>query len=163
MENADKQFFLQFLFMIISVPVLLVGFLIYSSISSAIKFKNYNTDGLLILINNYRKENNLPEIKINQKLCEFANIRAKEISTDFSHRDFLSKGRPIYSLYCPDCVQMGENLTRSFLDNQSLFNSWLNSKTHKENLDSPYNIGCLGVYKDFKNNLIYVAHIFGQH
>jgi len=127
------------------------------------RIDSYSTDGLLLLINNYRTEKSLPEIKINQKLCDFTEIRAKEIQSNFSHAGFQSRFNTnmLYNSYCPNCLHMGENLAEDYSENQVLFNAWLASKAHKENLDRPFNIGCLGMYKE--GNHIYVALELGQY
>ena len=106
---------------------------------------SFKKDALWGLIAKYREKNKLPEIKIDSRLCQFAKIRAKEISTDWSHNGFYN--RHVF-YWCEDCYQMGENLSRGFTNESQIFQAWLNSKTHKENLDNNFNVGCIRTYKE---------------
>ncbi len=118
---------------------------------------SYSNEGLWSLINNYRKENGKAVLKVDSGLCEYANLRAREIVTDWSHDGFFQVR---HQQYCSSCSYIGENLAREFSTPQEIFNGWLGSPGHKENLDRPFNIGCLGFYYNGYN--VYVVLELGQ-
>lgn len=106
---------------------------------------SFSTETLWQLINNYRQSQNLPVLKIDEGLCQLANLRAKEISNDWSHNGFYRLELRSNS-YCPTCTNMGENLVKELSTPKLTMQGWLNSFSHKQILDYPYNIGCLGFY-----------------
>lgn len=88
------------------------------------------------IINNYRKSNNLTSLKLSDKLCEIAEIRAKEASIKWSHT--RPNGLGIDSLLNDSDINwtiIGENLAKC--ENaapQEIIDAWMNSKIHRENL-----------------------------
>ncbi len=104
----------------------------------------FKKDLLWGLIAKHRKNKKLPQLQIDNRLCRFANKRAKEISSNFSHDGFHT--RHLFE-WCPECFEMGENLSRGFKNENQIFQAWLNSKTHREILEGKYNIGCIGTNK----------------
>lgn len=94
------------------------------------------------LVQEYRSKQGLPAMTIDPLLCKYASIRAEEIKTDWSHNGFLNKVSPqIYkeSKY----RKLGENLAKDFNSDQDMFQGWLNSPLHRENIDYPYTKTCL--------------------
>lgn len=94
------------------------------------------------LVQEYRFKQGLPTMTIDPLLCKYASIRAEEIKTDWSHNGFLNKVSPqIYreSKY----RKLGENLAKDFNSDRDMFQGWLNSPLHRENIDYPYTKTCL--------------------
>ena len=82
------------------------------------------------LINSYRQENGLDVLVWDDKLYEYAKIRASEASIKWSHTrpDGTSwKGMD------PDIFQ-GENLAKGYDTAQDAVNAWIASQGHKENI-----------------------------
>lgn len=119
----------------------------------------FDSQRLWTLINDYRKNKNLPEIKQDQTLCAFADKRAKQIADDWSHEGF-NEVSPTSKDVCPECKVVGENLARDYFTPEEILQAWLESPTHKANLTYSFNIGCLGLF--IKQTQIFIAFEFGQ-
>lgn len=107
------------------------------------EFASYHYSTVHQLINDYRKQRGLAELKEDAKMCELAQERAFEVSLNWSHDGYISRRPILFSVYCPGCLRTGENLARSFLSPEEVVKAWINSPTHKANLDGDYNIGCV--------------------
>lgn len=93
------------------------------------------------LIQNWRLENNRKAYIKDQRLCKIAETRIEEIKKDdFSHDQFLKK----YADY-PSTIS--ENIARKMNIETGTLDTWLESPTHKENLDKNYLYSCV-VTKD---------------
>jgi uncharacterized protein YkwD len=82
------------------------------------------------IINNCRKENGLEELVWDDKLYEYAKVRAKEASIKWSHT------RPdgtSWKTMNPKVFQ-GENLAKGYDSAQDAVNAWMGSQGHKENI-----------------------------
>jgi len=104
---------------------------------------------LMEIINDYRIEQGLEFLEIDQYVCDIASQRSAEIVNDWSHNGFYILDHP--SQYS----SRGENLARDFQTDLEIFNGWLNSPTHKDILDGDYNFGCIG--KTEHGNITYVV------
>lgn len=93
---------------------------------------------LLNQINDYRRGQGLSSATMNPYVCNFASLRAQEISQEFSHRAFQFRldGKsfpyPSYSLVTEN-IAMAE-------DENVIVNLWINSPSHADNMrrDTPY-------------------------
>lgn len=82
------------------------------------------------LINNYRQENGLDVLCWDDKLYEYAKIRAAEASISWSHT------RPdgtSWKEIDPNTFQ-GENLAKGYDTAQDAVSAWIASQGHKENI-----------------------------
>ena len=102
-------------------------------------------DTLWGLILDYRKKKGLGTLSTDSVLCNLAQRRANEVTINWSHNGFINNSDLLYIKYCPGCTQMGENLARGFNSSSEIFNAWINSKPHKNELDTYYTKGCLGI------------------
>lgn len=109
-------------------------------------------DTLFGLINKYKKSAGIPEIKIDNDLCNLAKVRSEEIINDWSHSGFSRSSYKVREIYCPSCVRMSENLARDFVSPEEVMDAWIRSPSHKEVLDEPNTKGCLG-YKENNGNM----------
>lgn len=84
------------------------------------------------------------------RLCTIARKRLPEVVTDWSHDGFYK--------YTDDFAHngMGENLGRLYETEYMLVVSWINSPTHKENLDKPYKYSCI------ETDGLYAVQIFAN-
>lgn len=96
--------------------------------------KDYIMNG----INNYRAQNGLSKVQTDPNTCNFAKIRAQEISLSFNHDGFTnrvnSKTLP-YSSYS----SVTENIAMHY-DYKQVVQSWINSPGHAANMraNTPY-------------------------
>lgn len=115
---------------------------------------------LFNLVNNYRAKQGLSQMTWWHQLCEYSKSRSTQIKTDWSHDGYYqdSKNGELYQDICPECQKTGENLAKDYWTEEAILQAWINSPTHKANLDDPsWNVGCAMVYQ---NN--YVSFEFGQ-
>lgn len=82
------------------------------------------------LINNYRQENGLDILTWDNKLYEYANIRAREASQCWSHT------RPDGTSWkeMNPVIFQGENLAKGYDTAQDAVSAWIASQGHKENI-----------------------------
>lgn len=95
---------------------------------------------LFSLVNQHRVSLGKPAFIQDYKLCEYAGIRAEQISRDWSHNIFYN------NKYLYIYPQMGENLARYYSSPEAVFNGWINSPSHKYFMERNYKYGCVGFY-----------------
>lgn len=104
-------------------------------------------DELNQAVNNFRHTHNLNQLVIPEDLCEIANKRAIEASTDFSHRQFeesVQKGEYNYVSF----ELIGENLWQGSLSGVHIVEfGWDKSPGHRQNLLRNWDRGCAGVFE----------------
>ena len=86
---------------------------------------------VIIYINNYRAGNGLNPLEINYDLCFYSSIRVEEIKTVWSHT--RPDGTNGYDLI-PQNKYAGENLARKFKEPDKVFNAWIQSPSHLDNI-----------------------------
>lgn len=113
------------------------------------------------LVNDWRKNQGKAEYVIDENLCSLADIRVSEIKTNWSHEGFKERGSSgSDELYSTGFINVGENLAQStdgWSDENSLFYNWLNSPSHKENLDKDYSHSCVKCEDN------YCVQLFGKY
>ncbi len=87
-------------------------------------------------VQGWRSENNLKQYVYDPSLCVVANARLSEIKTDWSHNGFAKYINAVNFNY------LGENLAKGFDDSYKMFEAWLKSPTHRNNLIN-YTYSCL--------------------
>lgn len=86
---------------------------------------------VVVYINNYRMENGLNPLEINYDLCFYSSVRVEEIKTVWSHT--RPDGTNGYDLI-PQNKYAGENLARKFKEPDKVFNAWIQSPSHLDNI-----------------------------
>jgi len=104
----------------------------------------FNERKLWEMIENWRKDNNLPQYLESEFTCSVADHRVKEIVTDYSHNQFRDH------IWCPTCKSeytISENINTVYPSNlateNGMLDSWLNSASHSANLKFNYSHSCL--------------------
>lgn len=98
-------------------------------------------------VNKYREKQHLAPLVQNPLICDLAISRSVEISTDYSHDQFLSRfSTPGYIGYITN-ARFSENISKNILTGEAVVNAWINSPTHKELLDSEFEYGCISCYQ----------------
>lgn len=129
--------------------------------SERITYRPFSQQILWTHIQDYKTTNGLQPYIQDQKLCEYAETRLKELPKQFSHDGFRASIRAFRTTN--NYATAGENLARfSYASREpnelDQLNSWLKSPTHKENLDNPtYTLSCL------RCNQNYCVHIFAGY
>lgn len=112
-------------------------------------------------IQDYKTSAGLQPYTQDQKLCEYAQMRLKELPQQFSHDGFRESIRAFRAVN--NYATAGENLARFSYANTEpneldQLNSWLKSPTHRENLDNTsYTRSCLRCDQN------YCVHIFAGY
>ena len=109
------------------------------------------------LINKERIAKELEPLTISAELCKAADIRAKEISKDFSHV------RPDGTLcFTVSELVKAENIATGQRDAQSVVNAWMNSDGHKKNiLSNQATITGVGCYYNAETDTYFWVQVFG--
>lgn len=98
---------------------------------------NYSSDSLVTLTNSARSQNGLGALVTNSNLSSAAYAKAQDMLSDgyFAHNspdgktpwDFINESGYVYTY-------AGENLAIGYTDAAELFNAWMDSPTHRENI-----------------------------
>lgn len=109
-----------------------------TSVSSTNSLLDSKQQYMVNAINAYRKQNGLSPVQPDKYTCSFANTRAKEIVTNFSH-DGFSQRLNSKTLPYPGYSLITENITMTS-NYQNVVNMWIVSPGHALNMrkDTPY-------------------------
>ena len=87
------------------------------------------------LVNRERAKANLPALAYDAKLCEAAQVRAKEIVSLFAHeRPDGSSCFTVLKEKGISYVACGENIAKGSQTPEAVMNGWMNSSGHKANI-----------------------------
>lgn len=105
-------------------------------------------------VQKWRISTNRKEYIKNETLCKMASIRLEETKTNWSHQGFKKAASNIARNF----TFVGENLAVRFKSEATVLYSWINSPSHRENLeDKNFQYSCI---KTDGNNIV---HIFGGY
>lgn len=107
------------------------------------------TDYILSKVNEYRQTLNLSQVSPSLETCEFAKIRAEEISSaeKFNHEGF-SKRVSEHTLPYPNYSEVTENIAYN-TNYKDVVNRWIASPGHAENMRKNTSYVCIGKYGDY--------------
>lgn len=106
--------------------------------------KHLDAEKLFNLVNDYRASQGLNKLASSSAMCPFAFKRLSQIPYDWSHTGFYPEVKSYYTY-----VDAGENLGRGYDDEEIQLKEWINSPSHKKNLDKPsYTHTCIAVGRD---------------
>lgn len=121
--------------------------------------KQGEAEAMLVLVNKERAKYNLKPLKLYPYACQKASIRAKEISTLFSHerpngtKCFTVLGDIKYS-------KLAENIAMNYSRTvDEAMNQWMNSEGHRSNILNP-DLTHIGVSMYKSGNAYYWVQIF---
>lgn len=116
----------------------------------------FTEEGLWRVVNNWKYGNDGYYYEENSVLCKYAEIRVSEIKSNFSHIGFRNLNDKIYKE--SKLGELGENLSKDFFSFESeLLDRWLNSPTHKKNLEYDFTHSCI------KCRDGYCVQLFGKY
>jgi len=108
---------------------------------------NTYAEEVLQYVNEARLSNNLSPLKLDATLSTAAEVRAREISTKFSHT--RPDGTSCFTVLREFGIRYsvcGENIAIGYRDAKSVVNAWMNSSGHRANILNP-NYKYMGVGK----------------
>lgn len=146
--------------------ILLVFNIISSNIPALQASAAVDSRSLVALHNQEREKEGLKPLSLNSKLVESAQTKAKAMLASDCWDHYCPNGKSPWDFFDDagyDYIYAGENLAEGFSDNQKVFNAWMNSKTHKENILRPEftEIGisiAYGKFQGIENNAVIVVH-----
>lgn len=123
---------------------------------------------LISLVNNYRKENGLASLRLDPELTIAAEARVRNMLEEgyFAHTspsgkkldDWLGEAAYRYTI-------AGENIAYGYVEAQNVFNGWVASAGHRENLlrDSFTETGIASISGYYKGKIVtFTVQIFGN-
>jgi uncharacterized protein YkwD len=140
-------------------------------------FDRFSAEQAFVLQNKMRKDAGVSNIKWSERLYELCEIRAKQISKDFSHDKFDSTSKSylkdnygiteVFVMHSEEDGNYGvpiigtENISTGQMDYKEAMESWKNSKPHYNNLiGKDHKVGAIACYKGKGTGHFWVA-IFG--
>lgn len=113
-----------------------------------------SSDKLFQLVNEWRVQNGYKAYIYSEFAESIATKRMNEVQENFTHDKFLSDAKA--GVYCYDCY-LGENLIKGYFPEEKELKSWLNSPSHRANLERPYTHSAIVCSNTAEN---YCVHIF---
>ncbi|MDE5945782.1 MAG: hypothetical protein K2G63_00540 [Oscillospiraceae bacterium] len=116
---------------------------------------------MLTLINRYREDEGLQPLQLSEKMCQAAEIRAREISQNFGHiRPDGTASSTIFNEFNISKDYSGENIAYHYKKSViAVMGSWLDSKAHCANMfNVDYEFFGAGLYE--KDGYYYWAQLF---
>ena len=156
------------LFLVIAILVFKIASVaFYIPFPSNIFFADITKTELTDMLNHYRAERGLNELKGSDKLDEAALFKAK----DMADNDYFSHNSPQgttpwfwFKKAGYNYKYAGENLAAGFFDSKDVYYAWINSPLHKENMENPnYKEVGTAVLSGFGgNSAVLVVQLFGS-
>jgi uncharacterized protein YkwD len=114
---------------------------------------------LASLVNEHRSALGMSEFQLNTVAYNVANEHNDYMIAQgkLSHDNFENRASKIYS--GTEAKEVGENVGKNFQSAQEALNWWLNSESHRINLESDFTHTAISIKKDSSGNLYY-THIF---
>lgn len=112
-------------------------------VSAISETANIDSRSAWLVIQEWRSSSGLAQYNESELLCRYANFRVEQIQADFSHKQY--RNSVAQALYKEDSslVESGENLSRAIFTPKQLLSSWLESPSHRENLEKPFTDSCI--------------------
>ncbi len=117
---------------------------------------------VLAIINRERAANGLSAVRMNDKLCDAANVRAKEIQKVFSHT--RPNGKTCFTALNEAGVSYtyaAENIAYGQKTPEAVMKSFMNSSGHRANILSR-NAQYVGIGISYKNGTYYWTQFFAK-
>lgn len=102
---------------------------------------------IMSAINDYRRSQGLSEVKTDPYTCDFAKVRAEEISKSFSHSGFNARVQN-KTLPYPSYSTVTENIAMNS-DYKKVVSAWINSSGHAANMRANTPNVCVEKFNNF--------------
>lgn len=100
-----------------------------------------NEDELWTEVNNWRKLRNYSVYKKNDNLCRFTDIRLSETINDWNHNGFSNVADAITKE--TGLTLIAENIQKDESDPHKALFYWLQSESHRKNLEANFTDSCI--------------------
>jgi len=129
-------------------------------------FADITRSQLVQMLNQTRKSLGLSTLTENEKLNQAASLKANDMVANGYFNHISPNGITPWYWFSQSGYSYkyaGENLAIGFYDSAEVYNAWLNSPSHKENMVSPYysEVGTAIVNGFGSSNAIVVVQMFG--
>lgn len=119
---------------------------------------------VVVLVNEYRQKKGLKPLKVVDEIIVEAekhseNMGKKKVA--FGHTGFDIRYSHIQKAL-PRIGGGAENVAYGNISVANIVKGWINSPGHRQNMEGPYNITGVGVYRDKKGVLYYTQIFFNQ-
>jgi len=104
---------------------------------------NTKLDFMMNQINDYRRSMGKSTLSTDPYTCNYANKRAREIASNFSHIGFNTNSLPY-----PSYSRVVENISMSS-DYKEVVPMWIGSSAHATNLQAEITYACVGWHNDY--------------
>lgn len=110
------------------------------------------------LVNQERVTNGLEKLTLSNELCNIADVRAKEIYSNFSHNGFDAYSSDIKNDF--NTIYVSENIAKWARNASEVMSGWMNSSGHRANIlnGNFENIG-IGIYQS-EGGRLYYSQVF---
>ena len=128
--------------------------------SCEVTVKQSYADEVIELVNIERANEGLPPLEKREDVCALADIRAEELTEEFSHT--RPDGRSCSTVFTDANVRwsaLGENIAAGYRTPQAVMNGWMNSEGHRANILSS-NFTGIGVSMYEQNGVKYWVQLF---
>jgi len=114
---------------------------------------------ILTLVNSHRESLELNLLSFNAVAYTYANDHNDYMISkgSISHDNFNLRASKISSE--ADAKEVGENVAKDYISAQDVFDGWINSTAHKENIENDFTHTAISVKQDSNGNL-YFTQIF---
>lgn len=114
---------------------------------------------IMTLVNSHRESLGLDLLSFNGVAYTYANDHNDYMISkgSISHDNFNIRASKISSE--ADAKEVGENVAKDYLSAQDVFDGWINSKPHKENIENDFTHTAISVKEDSNGNM-YFTQIF---
>jgi len=168
-KNSKYNFIRRTALFVFAIGVLSFNVLAKVDISAENNSDAITMENLLQAHNEYRKENGVSELKLNNLLNISSAKKGDVMIVNQCWSHYCPPGKSPWDFFDDasyDYIYAGENLAEGYYSIDSLMQAWINSKTHRDNIvKSDFTeVGFSILYADYlnnSNNLLVVAH-FGS-
>ena len=156
----ESSFLFHYLIFLFLLKLIAISFLFY--FPKTIFFADITKTALINLVNQERTALGVAPLKENLKLNQTTFLKAKDIL----EKDYFSHYSPggvspwhWFKIGGYDYTIAGENLAIGFLDSEEVYQTWLNSPSHRANLLNPEykEVGITVLKGDFQGNEVQVV------
>lgn len=126
------------------------------STSAAVYDHDAYVEEVFELVNKERKRKKRGALELDPDLCDYADERAEELVTDFSHDEFKENAEDILG-----DDERGENIAKQCKTPSVVVNAWKNSKGHYKNMMiKKYTRTGIGIYN--ADGILYWVQVFAE-
>ncbi len=146
--------------------ILLVFNILSANVSVLRVHAAVDTVSILNLHNEARAKQGLENLRLNSRLNKSAQLKAQAMLETDCWDHYCPNGKSPWDFFDEagyNYIYAGENLAEGFEDNKTVFEAWMNSKTHRDNIlrgeFREVGIGIVyGRFQGIQNNAIIVVH-----